>query len=39
MKGWSQNINNTRLWLRLVIEARPDAVKSNIAKEPGMLGP
>ena len=25
--------------LELVIEARSDAVKSNIAQEPGMLGP
>ena len=29
MKGWSKN--NTQLWMRLVIEARFDAVKSNIA--------
>ena len=39
MKGWSQRKNNTQLWMRLVIEARFDAVKSNIAYEPGMLGP
>ena len=31
--------NNTQLWMWLVIEARFDAVKSNIAKEPGMLRP
>ena len=31
MKGWSQTKNNTQLWMRLVIEARSDAVKSNIA--------
>ena len=31
MKGWSQSINNTQLWIRLVIEAKYDAVKSNIA--------
>ena len=31
MKGWSQNKNNTQLWMGLVIEARFDAVKSNIA--------
>ena len=31
MKGWRQNKNDTQLWMRLVIEARPDAVKSNIA--------
>ena len=39
MKGWSQSKKNTQLWMRLVIEARSDAVKSNIAQEPGMLGP
>ena len=31
MKGWSQSKNNTQLWMLLVIEARSDAVKSNIA--------
>ena len=31
MKGWSQSENNTQLWVGLVIEARSDAVKSNIA--------
>ena len=31
MKGWSQSKNNTQLWVSLVIEARSDAVKSNIA--------
>ena len=35
MKRWSQGKNNTSL----VIEARSNAVKSNIALEPGMLGP
>ena len=30
MKGWSQSKNNTQLWMRLVIEARSDAVKSNM---------
>ena len=39
MKGWSQTKNNTQLWIRLVIEARSDGVKSNIAQEPGRLGP
>ena len=39
MKGQSQSKNNTQLWMRLVIEARSDAVKSNIAQEPGMSGP
>ena len=31
MKGWYQSKNNTQLWILLVIEARSDAVKSNIA--------
>ena len=39
MKGWSQSKNNTQLWMGMVLEARFDAVKSNIAEEPGMLGP
>ena len=30
MKGWSQSKNNTQPWMGLVIEARSDAVKSNI---------
>ena len=29
--GWSQSKKNTQLWMWLVIEARSDAVKSNIA--------
>ena len=31
MKRWSQSKNNTQLLMWLVIEARSDAVKSNIA--------
>ena len=31
MKRESQSKNNTQLWVGLVIEARFDAVKSNIA--------
>ena len=31
MKEWNQSKNNTQLWMELVIEARFDAVKSNIA--------
>ena len=31
MKGYSQSKNNTQLWIGLVIEARFDAVKNNIA--------
>ena len=39
MKGWSQSKKNAQLWMGLVIEARSNAVKSNIAKEPGRSGP
>ena len=39
MKEWSQSKNNTQLSMGLVIEARSDAVKSNIKEERGMLGP
>ena len=31
MKGWSQSKNNTQLWVGLVIEARSNAVRSDIA--------
>ena len=31
MKRWSQRKYSAHLWMRLVIEARSDAVKSNIA--------
>ena len=39
MKGWSQSKNSTQLWMWLVIEARSNAIKNNIAQEPGMLCP
>ena len=39
MKRWSQSKNTTRSWMGLVIEARSNAVKSNMAQETGMLGP
>ena len=38
-EGMEPKQNNTQLWMWLVIEARSNAVKSNIAWEPGMLGP
>ena len=31
MKGWSQNKNNTQLWILLVTEIKSNAVKSNTA--------
>ena len=39
IKRWSQNKNNTQLWMSQVMEVTSDAVKSSIAQEPGMLGP
>ena len=30
MKGWSQSKDNMQFWMGLVIEARIDAIKSNI---------
>ena len=39
MKRWNQSKNNTQLWMRPLMEVKSDAVKSNIAKEPAMLGP
>ena len=31
MRRWSQNKNNTQLWMSRVMEVKSDAVKSNIA--------
>ena len=39
MKGQNQSKNNTQLWMLLEMEVKSYAVKSNIAQEPGMLGP
>jgi len=39
MKKQSQSKNNTQLRMGLVMEARSNAVKNNIAWEPGLLGP
>ena len=39
MKGCSQSKNNIQLRMRLVIETRFNAIKSNIAEESGMLSP
>ena len=33
MKGGSQSINNTQLWMGLVIEARSDAVKTILHRK------
>ena len=39
MKRESQSENNAQLWMCLVVKVKSDAVKSDIAQEPGMLGP
>ena len=31
--------NDAELWLCLAVQVKSDAVKSNTAQEPGMLGP
>ena len=31
--------NNTQLWVCLVVKVKSDALKNDIAQEPGMLGP
>ena len=31
--------NKTQLWMLLMVEVKSDTVKSNIAWEPGILGP
>ena len=39
MKRLSQSGNNAHLRLYLVVKVKSDAVKNNIAYEPGILGP
>ena len=39
MKRQSQSKSNAQLRMWLVMEVKSDAVKNNIALEPGMLGP
>ena len=39
MKQLGQSRSNAKLWLCLVIKIKSDAVKNNIAKESGTLGP
>ena len=34
-KSWSQSKNNTQLWMWLVMEVQSNAVKNDIAQEPG----
>ena len=39
MKWLGPSRNNAQLWRCLVVQVISDAVKNNIAQEPGMLGP
>ena len=39
MKWVGQSGNDIQLWMSLVVKANSVALKNNIAKEPGMLGP
>ena len=39
MKRLGQRGNDAQLWICLVVKVKSDAVKNNVAKEPGMLGP
>ena len=39
MKWLGQSRNNAQLWMCLVVKIKSDAVKNNIAKKLGMLGP
>ena len=39
MKHLGQRRNDAQLWMCLVVKVESDAVKNNIAKEYGMLGP
>ena len=39
MKWLGQSGNDAQLWMCLVVKAKSDALKNNIAQEPGMLGP
>ena len=39
LKQLSQSGSDAQLWMCLVVKVKSDAVKNNIAQEPGMLGP
>ena len=38
-KKLSQTKNNAQVWMCLVVKVKSDAVKNNIAYEPGVLDP
>ena len=39
MKQLSQSRNDAQLWMCLVVKVKSNAVKNNIAQEPGILSP
>jgi len=39
MKWLGQSGNDVQLWMCLVVKVKTEAVKNNIAEEPGTLGP
>ena len=39
VKQLGQGRNDAHLWLCLVVKVKSNAIKNNIAQEPGMLGP
>ena len=39
MRQLGQSRNDAQLWMCLVEKVKSNAVKNNIAKDPGMLGP
>ena len=39
LKWLAKSGNNAQLWIYLVVKIKSDAIKNNIAEEPGMLGP
>ena len=39
MKWQGQSRNDAQLWMHLVVKVKSNAIKNNIAWEPGMLAP
>ena len=39
MKQLGQSANDAQLWICLVVKVKFNAIKNNIAQEPGMLSP
>ena len=39
MKRLNQSTSDAQLWMGLMVKVKSDAVNSNTAQEPGILGP